>query len=57
MVAYYSGSNLIEIGDLGSKVKETVTQYLFLYSYFSVNFLTVLLSSLIYDQNEIWYAA
>ena len=26
MVAYCTGSNLIEIGDLGSKVKVTVTE-------------------------------
>ena len=29
MVAYYTGSDPIEIGDLGSKVKVTVTQYPF----------------------------
>ena len=34
MVAYYPGSNFIEIGDLGSKVKVTVTQYPFFFIIF-----------------------
>ena len=29
MLAYYTGSNPIEIGDLGSKVKVTVTENVF----------------------------
>ena len=29
MIAYYTGSNPIEMGDLGSKVKVTVTEIVF----------------------------
>ena len=53
MVAYHTGSDPIEIGDLGSKVKVTVTQYPFFYSKLSVNFHTVYLCSLMSDQTEI----
>ena len=53
MVAYNTGSDSIEIGDLGSKVKVTVN----FFSLFSINFPTVDLSSLMSDQTEIWYAA
>ena len=49
MVAYYTGSNLISIGDLGSKV--TLRQYHFFFIF------SVYLRSLMSDQKEIWYAA
>ena len=50
MAAYGTGSNLIEIGDLGLKVKVTVTQSS---SFLHNSLLTVDLSSLMSDQNEI----
>ena len=57
MVTYRTGSNPIEIGDLGSKVKVTVIEYQFFSLQFSVNFPTVDLSSLISDKSEILFAA
>ena len=52
MVAYYTGSDHIEIGDLESKVKVTNSKSIFS-SQFSVNFLTVYLSSLMSIETEI----
>ena len=58
MAAYCTGSDPIEIGDLESKVKVTVTQNpFFFYTSVFVNFNTVDLCSLMSNQNEIWYVA
>ena len=51
MAAHRTGSNPFENDDLWMNVKVTVTRYLI------DDFLTVDLIFLMFEQNEIWYAA
>ena len=56
MVAYYTGSDFIETGNLAWVKGQGHSDVISIFtSKFSVNFPTADLSSLMSDQNEIWF--